>query len=105
MNRILGKVKIQGNSNTETWDTIPWAAAIADILATSTAAEDDTPLPSGTPELTWIPDIVNLELQVQNSLLKPPKQFVWETILESRKVERYIWKISRLVFKISRLTD
>lgn len=31
---------------------LPWAAAIADMLATSTAADEDTPLPSGTAEDT-----------------------------------------------------
>lgn len=31
---------------------IPCAAATADILATSTAADEDTPLPSGTAEET-----------------------------------------------------
>lgn len=30
----------------------PWAAAIADMVATSTAAEEETPLPSGTAEET-----------------------------------------------------
>lgn len=35
-------------------NVVPWAAATAVILATSTAAEDDTPLPSGTPELTCV---------------------------------------------------
>lgn len=38
----------QGNENSE----IPWAAAMADMLATSTDAEEDTPLPSGTAEET-----------------------------------------------------
>lgn len=31
---------------------LPWEAAIADILATSTDAEDDTPFPSGTADDT-----------------------------------------------------
>lgn len=31
----------------------PKAAAIADMLATSTEAEEDTPFPSGTAEETW----------------------------------------------------
>lgn len=31
---------------------VPWAAAMADIVATSTEAEEETPLPSGTEEET-----------------------------------------------------
>lgn len=31
---------------------LPWAAAIADIVATSIEAEEETPLPSGTKEDT-----------------------------------------------------
>lgn len=31
----------------------PQAAAIADIVATSTDAEDETPFPSGTADETW----------------------------------------------------
>lgn len=39
---------------------LPWAAAIADMLATSTEAEEDTPLPSGTAEETcvWLKVII-----------------------------------------------
>ena len=32
---------------------VPWAAAMADMLATSTEAEEETPLPSGTAEETY----------------------------------------------------
>lgn len=32
---------------------LPWAAAIADMLATSIEAEEETPLPSGTAEETY----------------------------------------------------
>lgn len=31
---------------------IPWEAAMADMVATSTEAEEETPLPSGTVEET-----------------------------------------------------
>lgn len=34
-------------------------AATADILATSTAADEDTPLPSGTVEETWKKKIIS----------------------------------------------
>lgn len=47
-------------SNQKFYNGIPWAAAIADILATSIAAEDDTPLPSGTSELTWIQHTIKI---------------------------------------------
>lgn len=33
-------------------EKLPWAAAMADILATSTEAEEETPFPSGTAEET-----------------------------------------------------
>ena len=41
---------------------LPWAAAIADMLATSTDAEEDTPLPSGTAEETCSKYEKNLQL-------------------------------------------
>ena len=33
---------------------LPWAAAIADMLATSIEAEEETPFPSGTAEETYL---------------------------------------------------
>lgn len=38
---------------------LPWAAAMADMVATSTEAEEDTPLPSGTVEDTCTPYMDN----------------------------------------------
>lgn len=42
-------IRIHMNSKAKVIN-LPWAAAMADMLATSTEAEEDTPLPSGTVE-------------------------------------------------------